>query len=699
MHAMPEWIGQIIGKVRIEKFLARGGMAEVYLGTHLTLERPVAVKVLHRHIESEPELLARFQREAKVVAGLRHPNIVQVFDFDTHEGHPYLVLEYINSLSFATYLRNLHEKNQRLSHKQIAHLLQGLASGIDYAHSRGVIHRDIKPANILLHSKSGDFSLERPLTKNTDPILTDFGLVRIAHSGTQTASGLVSGTPKYMSPEQARGDKVDHRTDIYSLGVVLYELLAGHVPFEGDNTLVVIYKHIHEPPPPIKDISPRLQEVVNRALAKSPEDRHQSAQDLAEDFLEAIGMRAESETLHAPRPRTPRPAAASGKPNPSRAPAWIGAAIFACACLGVATVGALGLSAASLFPLQRTVETVAQPTASPTGELLPVTGHDVSGPAGVLRFQNGTTTMDRITVSAELAPLPERMHYEAWLIDDDNEQSRSLGVLTQSTSGKFSLTFVDPQSQNLLGRFNRMEITLEPDPDDSPNSSRNVLYSSFIPSGSLEHIRHLMVGTDETPDQIAIAPGLMNNVSLLKRAADAMLEASNSGDRAGMQSKAEEIVNLIVGREDTVNYGDGNGDGAIADPGDGYGLLINGSQAGYLDGMIHHASYAAGASGATNELIMHAGHVEVCTQNLEAWAPELRDLALRIARAPQDEDVAADVRKAAVLATQMLDGIDIDGNESVDPVAGEGGAATAFEHTGYMSDMVILPSEDQASVP
>jgi anti-sigma-K factor RskA len=440
-----------------------------------------------------------------------------------------------------------------------------------------------------------------------------------------------------------------------------------------------------------------LQEVVNRALAKSPEDRHQSAQDLAEDFHEAIGLPTESETIHALR--TPKPAAASGKPNPDRAPAWIGAAIFACACLGVAAVGALGLSAASFFPLQRTVETVTQPVASPTGELVPVTGPDVSGPAGVLRFQNGTAAMDRITISAELAPLPERMQYEAWLIDDDNEQGRSLGVLTQNSSGKFSLTFVESQSQNLLSKFNRMEITLEPNPDDSPNSSRNVLYSSFIPSGSLEHIRHLMVGTDETPDQIAIATGLTNNISLLKQTADAMLEASNAGDRAGIQSRAEEIVNLIVGKEDTVNYGDGNGDGAIADPGDGYGLLINGSQAGYLDGMIHHASYAAEASGATSELIMHAGHVEVCTQNLETWAPELRDLALRIARAPQDEDVAADVRKAAVLATQMLDGIDIDGNESVDPVAGEGGAATAFEHTGYMSDMVIVLSENQASVP
>ena len=179
-----------------------------------------------------------------------------------------------------------------------------------------------------------------------------------------------------------------------------------------------------------------------------------------------------------------------------------------------------------------------------------------------------------------------------------------------------------------------MEITLEPNPDDSPNSSGNVLYSASIPPASLEHIRHLLVGTDETPDHIAVAVGLVDNVSLIKGSAEAMLEASNAGDRAAVQSRAEEIVNLIVGNEDIVYHGDWDKDGVISDPGDGYGLLINGSQAGYLDGMIHHASYSAKASGATDEISMHAGHVEICTQNLETWAPELRDIALRIARAP-----------------------------------------------------------------
>jgi hypothetical protein len=305
--------------------------------------------------------------------------------------------------------------------------------------------------------------------------------------------------------------------------------------------------------------------------------------------------------------------------------------------------------------------------------------------------------MDQITINTTLAPLPENMQYEVWVIDDSREQSRSLGVLEQGDSDQFSLTFVEPQGQNLIALYNRMEITLEPSPDDSPNSSRNVLYFSSLPPRSLEHIRHLMVGTDETPGQGAVAVGLVKDVSLIQGAADAMLEAFNAGNSSGIRSNAEAIVNLIVGKDDLDFYNDWDGDGSINDPGDGYGLLINGGQAGYLDGMIHHASYSAEAPGATSDIQFHASHVEICTQNLETWAPELRDLAVNIARTPEDQDLEADLRKAIALANQMLNGIDIDGSETVDPIPGEGGAITAFIHAGYMSDMQIFQGEGQRS--
>jgi serine/threonine protein kinase len=696
---MPEWTGHIIGKVRIEKYLARGGMAEVYLGTHLTLERQVAVKVLHSHIESEPELLARFQREAKVIASLRHANIVQIFDFDTYEGHPYIVMEYVNGLSFSAYLRNLHEKQLKLSSQQIAHLLKSLASGLDYAHSQGVVHRDIKPANILLHSSKGDFLVDKEITQHTEPIITDFGLVRIAHSDSQTASGLVSGTPAYMSPEQARGDKVDHRTDIYSLGIMLYELIAGRVPFEADSTLAVIFKHINEPPPLISDIPPQLQDVINKALAKNPDDRYQSARELTRAYYDAIGLQAGAETVYT-RQTTLKPATVSRKPNQSRVPILIGAAVFACACVGVLALGVMGISAASFLPkLQNAQPTAAMQMSNATPDSsygapnIPQTGDAVS--VGTLRFQNGTAQMDQVTISATLDLPPENKQYEAWLVDDTKELTRSIGVLVENDSGQFTLSYIDTQSGNLLGEFNRLEITLEPNPDDSPNASRNVAYSASLPDASLHHIRHLMSGTDETPGQIPVAVGLINTTTLIQQSTNAMVEASTSGDKAAMKASAEAIVNLIVGKEDTQYYSDLDGNGTINDPGDGFGLLVNGTQAGYLDDMIHHASYSAKEKVATEFIKMHAGHVEICIANLETWVPELRDIALRVAHASDGQDIEADLKRASVLANQMLDGIDINGNEAVDPIEGEGGAKTAFEHAEYMSDMQIYPGENQ----
>jgi len=697
---MPEWIGHIIGKVRIEKFLARGGMAEVYLGRHLTLDRPVAVKVMHSHIEADPDLLSRFQREAKVVASLRHPNIVQVMDLDTHEGHPYIVMEYIRGQSLSSYQKYLHECEQKLSYEQVSRILGGIAAGLDHAHSQMVIHRDIKPGNILLHSRSREFTKNTPITRSVEPIITDFGLVRIAHAKTQTASGLISGTPTYMSPEQARGDQVDHHTDIYSLGIILYEMLAGHVPFEGDSAIAIIYQHIHQPPPPIEGLPLQIQAVINRALAKKPDDRFQTAGQMSAAFNEAIGIHAKAKTIP-PHQYRARESATAPK---IQTPFWIGAAIFACACVSFLLLGGLGISAMNLLPkreIAQTIPTSTEETIQPSTEeaskvIVPNTG---SSPAGILRFQNSIATMDQITINATLAPLPENMQYEAWMVDDEREQSRSLGVLKQGPDGQFSLTFVESQSQNLIALFNRIEITLEPSPDDSPNSSRNILYSASLPPGSLEHIRHLTVGTEETPGQGAVAVGLVNNVALIQQSAEAMLEAFNAEDNSGVRSNAEAIVNLIVGKEDLDFYKDWDEDGSINDPGDGYGLLINGSQAGYLDGMIHHTSYSADAPEATSDIQLHATHVEICTQNLEAWAPELRDLTVNIARAPEAQDVEADLREAVALANQMLDGIDIDGSETVDPIPGEGGALTAFAHVGYMADMPIFPSEGQTITP
>lgn len=391
MPPMPDWLGKTIGKVRIDKYLARGGMAEVYLGTHLTLERPVAVKVLHGYIEENPDLLARFHREAKVVAGLRHPNIVQVYDFDALDGHPYIVMEYLKGPTLSTYLRSLHSRNGRIPHHQVARLLRGLTAALDHAHGQGVIHRDIKPGNILLHDKSDEISLEKPLSREVEGILTDFGLVRIVNAASQTASGMVSGTPAYMSPEQARGDQTDYRTDVYSLGIVLYEMLAGRVPFEADSSMSVIYMQINEPPPSIPGISPALQAVMDRALLKNPDDRYQTCREMSVDFFLAMGMTAEAETIIEALPEESlRRATARIKPKPvNRIPLWIGAGLISLALLFAVVFGAIRL-ASNMQGTPSPTEEQSTESAAPAPSAVPSDTPDLPDATGMVEIPAGT---------------------------------------------------------------------------------------------------------------------------------------------------------------------------------------------------------------------------------------------------------------------------------------------------------------------
>ncbi len=628
---MSEWIGKTIGNVKIERYLAHGGMAEVYLGTHITLERQVAVKVMHNFIEEDPDYLKRFQREAKVVAGLRHPNIVQIFDFDTTDGHPYIVMEYLKGPSLADYLGSLHALNKLLPLTQVAHLLKSVSSALSYAHGQGVIHRDIKPGNIILQSRANQILLDDILPDDVDPIITDFGLVRIANAVTQTATGTVNGTPAYMSPEQALGKDIDQRTDIYSLGVILYELIAGCLPFEGDSMTAVILKHISDPPPPIDGIEAPIQAVISRALEKDPNHRYQTALDMSADFNRAINLNPTAQTIPvSAQKKTATVIPAPVKTKPARTPIiLIAGLLVVCACLSVALLGGLGIYKLSKSPKLSDVSTTSSTTQAPVAGNSPQmpAGHNNS--VGVLRFQDGTSPLDQITISAKLAVPVDGTQYEGWLINDSGEQRRSLGVLKQDASGQFTLTFVDPQSRNLLDGFNRMEITIEPSPDDSPNPSGQVAYSSSIPDGALMHIRHLLVRIDENPGDIGMCVGVVDDTTLIKKSADAMLEAFGKDDEQNVRANAEAIINLIVGKQDANSYKDWDRDGEIKDPGDGYGLLLNGDQAGYIGGVIDHANLAAESADATTMIHDHAQHVIISAQNVETWATQLRDIAIK----------------------------------------------------------------------
>ena len=666
--AMPAWIGKIIGNVRIEQELASGGMGEVYVGTHLRLDRLVTVKVMHSYIEGDPEAQERFEREARVVAALRHPNIVQVLDFEVVDGHPYIVMEYLRGPSLAAYLRELNDRNEKLAPAQIARLLSIIAIALDYAHEQGVIHRDIKPGNIILHNKTGLFSSDLPLSLLTEPAITDFGLVRI-HTTTQSSASKRSGTPPYMSPEQSRGLTVDHRSDIYSLGIVLYELISGRVPFSAETNWGIIYKHIHEPPPPIPEVPPPVQQVIDRVLAKDPDARYQTCRELATEYMDAIGMVSEANSLRAgstlPVTRQREPIV-DQRVQPAGL-TWKRAALYSLTGLLFVALAIWGFL------------TFASP------------GIGEEAAVGRLRFQDGTALADQVTIStSSLETPPQGSQYEAWLIQDDGEQRISLGLIVFDGQNQGSLTFVDSAGQNLLGKYRTLEITREPDPDPNPNSSTDVAFSVSLPPDGLTHVRHLLFSFNATPQKVGFVHGLNADTLLLNESAQQMLASFEARDEATLDLHAERMLNVIVGSQSEA-YRDWNGNGAVDDPGDGYGLLLNGENVGYIQGTFTHAGLSLTSPDATQNMLTHGAHVKDCATNLDGWTPKLRDQLIAILNASFDSpELEGMVREAVALADRIRNGIDVNGNESIEPVPGEGGAVTAYEHTYYMADMDIV---------
>jgi hypothetical protein len=203
-----------------------------------------------------------------------------------------------------------------------------------------------------------------------------------------------------------------------------------------------------------------------------------------------------------------------------------------------------------------------------------------------------------------------------------------------------------------------------------------------------------MVGTDETPNKIGMIDGLKNNATLLNQTAETMFAAYEANQPKDIRSNAEAIINLIVGNQDS-SYVDWDTDGTINDPGDGYGLLVNGDQTGYVGGTHHHSSYSAEAVDSIPNIRLHNEHVEISIHNIEEWAIQLRDTTKRIVQAPEGANIDADMRNAVTLANQILNGLDINGNEVIEPIAGEGGAITAYQHAYYLADMPIMPGKDQ----
>src|SRR5258706_915939 len=344
--------GQMLGAYRIISQIGQGGMATVYKAYQASMDRNVAVKVLPNQLADSKEFIQRFQQEARIIARLEHAHILPVFDYGESGGITYFVMRYLD----AGTLKDKMESGRPLALNEIDRLFTQLADALSYAHSMGVIHRDLKPSNALIDAQGNLF-------------LTDFGIAKILECASPrlTQTDAIMGTPAYISPEQAQAQKVDQRSDIYSLAIILYEMVTGRVPFTADTPLAVILKHVSNPlplPSTIKpDIPEAIEQVILKALAKNPDDRFATVAEFAAAWKRALDARdsapprSNAPTVFPSAPSTPQnqgqPVSATmTSTKPDNKTRWI-AGCLAGACLSFPEAGVsfLGINWKNFFPV------------------------------------------------------------------------------------------------------------------------------------------------------------------------------------------------------------------------------------------------------------------------------------------------------------------------------------------------------------
>ena len=272
-------LGQTLGNYVILEALGRGGMAQVYRAYHPQLDRQVAIKVLRADLVDDESFLSRFRGEAQAIATLRHPHIVQVYDFDVQDGLPYMVMELLEGDTLKTRLYEHRARGEPVPLGDVVRILLDVLDGLAYAHGEGLVHRDIKPANVLL-------------TRHGEAVLADFGIAQIVGGTRHTASGALMGTLNYIAPEQGLEGHSDARSDLYSLGIVFYEMLTQRTPFDANTPLAILMRHLNDPIDAPRDLDSDIPEalecVVLKALAKQPEARYQTAADMAAALEQAV---------------------------------------------------------------------------------------------------------------------------------------------------------------------------------------------------------------------------------------------------------------------------------------------------------------------------------------------------------------------------------------------------------------------------
>lgn len=663
---MSSLVGRRLGQYEIVDVVGRGGMATVYLGRQESIDRLVAVKVLPPHPGLDEAFKERFQLEARTIGNLQNPNILPLYDYGTMDDVIYLVMQYVEDGT----LEDLIEMGQ-MEINRAEKIIRSIASGLDYAHSKGIVHRDIKPGNILM--------------QEGHPLLADFGMVKkIAGDSNLTGTAIV-GTPSYMAPEQGQGLDVTHLVDVYALAAMAYEMLSGQQPFTGTTPMQMILAHINDAIPNIRDLRSDVPEeianVIRRGLAKRPENRYQSAGDFADAFSRALHKNDDTlaeiqkefpvgtdHEIPAYRPDNNTTEVMGGN-NPNLTNAQPTQVIVRDSVNPIILMGGFGLIALVIVVVavllinqgNNNTDIIETPVVENTTETpteVPLVIIDPDDTFGEVRFSTENSFGDRVEARLRgvMPPQGEDI-YAAWLMNTETGDVLALGRVIVDGIGDGTVTFTDPDGRMLAAHYNSVIISRETEIGDNP--SEDIVYSGALPIEVSNGLNEIFVTSENGLSGGSLLDGAQRESSFAEQHAGLAAGASNVG---GLRTHAEHTINILLGTED--DY-DGNGSGS--NPGRKVGVFF------FLDEIDNILTSVTSEDGATTELQSNAEFIRVCTQNVRDWSNDVIALEIEMIAGEALEDVLVQTEQSTVLATQLTTGIDLNENGIIEAFEGECG--------------------------
>ncbi|MEP7293149.1 MAG: serine/threonine-protein kinase, partial [Chloroflexota bacterium] len=643
------------------------------------------------------QFIERFRLEARTIARLQHPHILPLYDYGDENDILYLVMAYADGGSLSDRIRR-----GALPISEIQRLFEQIAGALDYAHRQNVIHRDIKPDNILIDREG-------------HALLADFGIVKIMEDvgpATLTATGGLVGTPAYMSPEQAQGLPVDRRTDIYSLGIVLYEMLAGKQPFSAETPMQLVLKHMTAPVPLLGEFNaslpPALDAVMQHALQKDPAQRYASAREFYDDFTRVL--RGE-EPLTPVRINTPPPTTTKAMPQyaPSETlqlqPTMVAqAGTNPLVLLGGFAIIALLVVAVVALLLNFNRPTTPAPTATTTSvsvAALPSAIPASSVPSlGRLTYWTDQALGDTIQLQVTgLAQPPAGANYYVWLRNTNNDSVLKVGDLRLDPLGNGQLGF--SSSAMLPVDYNAVIVTQAQGESDTPDG--RVVYSGSVPAEVMGALREILI---TSPDGIPPAaasptaapsggdPGYSDpapasptqNGSLLE---GALREAQIAQQHAGLAADSTTVGSMHTHAEHTINivrgtHDDYNGNGRGENPGLGYGIAY------FTDRIQAKLEGIANAPSATRLIQSQVELIRVCIVNVRNWMNQVVNLESEQLTAEDLAAVHAQLVESTDLATALLEGVDLNQNGQIEPFEGECGLQQISEFGVSVGNIDLL---------